>query len=345
MKDKFKTRESLFKYIQKEYVGQENYYSSVNGVVRKLMSLVSKNINKVQLSDVKKAMNMYVNENNYDKKSSAYARWSYSTSMFDLKSRDKKDRLFFSVSWSERKLSVLDLLELTPDECMELFELYREFMSFTELAYEHLSNIGEYEKAEKVFADFMSTLDKGHAKKIAVVSDIPHDYKAVFSFYKKNKSIPINKYTINSYIFKAVNNRDYPLDRDLYRFAYTNFKKEINKADRLLASSSTEVAEGLSVSNFDLFENDVNLVHRVIKLSNYEDRKIMENLHSENPERLKTAIINFLNNQYKNGKAKSRFTRTYNRISDFLERRNDKLDILKLEDKLQSYVLLEIVKS
>ncbi len=346
MKDKFKTKESLYKHIQKEYIKQDNYYSSVSGMVKLLLSLVSKGIDKVQLSEVKEAMEEYTKENRYDKKSSAYARWSYSTNMFDVNSRDKKDRLFFSVSWSERKLSVLDLLELTPDECMEVSELYKEFMSFTELVYEHFSNIGEYEKAEKVFTNFMGTLDDSTAKKIAVVSDMPHDYKAVFAFYKKNKTVLVNKHTINSYIFKAINNRDYPLDRELYRFVYTNFKREINKADRLSSMSSAELtSEGVSVSNFDLFENDINLVHKVLKLSNHEDRKILENLYKENPERLKIAIVNFLNNQYKNGKAKSRFIRIYNRISDFLERRDDKLDILKLDDKLQSYVLLEIVKS
>jgi hypothetical protein len=338
----FKHKKSFYDYLKKEYIkDSDSYGSSVSNTISTLFEFIDDDFNKVDFKKLNKAVKKYVSLGNWDNNNSLYSRWSSSDELLDIENSRKL--YFFKVSWSEKKLSPLDLLGLTPDEALMLYEENKQSLPIMEIVYQHLSNIGEYDKAEQVFTSYMSSLPKEKLKKVAILSNVPHDFKAVFSFYKKSKTATINKKTIGSYLFKALQNREYPLDRDLYKFVYQNFKKEVSKADRFeTVSTSNNDDENISV--FDIFENDSNFANRVATLSNYEHRNYFEKMFKEDPERMKAAVIKFLNNKFGNTKAKMRFIRVYNRISDFLERRNDKLNILELNERLQSYVLLEIMQ-
>ena len=130
-------------------------------------------------------------------------------------------------------------------------------------------------------------------------------------------------------------------DRDTYNEIYRDNKKLFAKA------STSSYFEGgktdTPVNYFDLVDSDISAASRIFRVFDKDSSKILREMLKADEERAEAAIIKYINTVHENGRRKAQFVSMYSRLKDIIDDEGKSLNIMKLDKKVQSYILLDIL--
>lgn len=265
-------------------------------------------------------------------------------------------RLIYLVQGEE--VPLLDLYEWTVDEVRTV----RDSLSYNDvnavvILYSYFVRKNLLEDAENIFKKFVDVRHSGITQyytnddyTIAIDSSISNEYIPMFNYYENRNDKTITKLAITGYMKAIYNNNTY-LPNDFNRDFYSKFYKKYRDIIKTVDTSSFFNEDGRMrkkenapmINNFDLIESDPVAKDRVFRVFNYEFSKILKDMLKKDPEKTQRIMYGYLNTTHYKGKKKRQFLSTYSRLKDILDEEGLKLDPFKLNEDLQSHIVLDML--
>jgi hypothetical protein len=271
-----------------------------------------------------------------------YVRDNYSyidnfLSNISFNSETVKERAFVLVG--EVPTHILDLAEFDMSHYVAIVDKLKETIPFflAELLYEYAVSKKDYTFARIVLEHLINKRSNGSKSEIAIKSSNTEDYWPLLSsnLYTKLKTKTLNE-TLASYL-EAVGKNDsmFSIDYEKNDIIIKKFRKHLKATNSSMYSNPLEVGDK-NINPFDILESNPAAKKQLFKFDGWKQFDYFRKLKSKDEARLHDIIIDYLNNEHRNGLKKSQFLRTYRKIKDEVT-----LDVFRLNSKLQSYILLE----
>jgi hypothetical protein len=258
----------------------------------------------------------------------------------------------------DEEVTMFDLYNWTEEEVEEVAdEISCKDITSTQILYSYFTRKNNMEKAEMVFGKFVAASNersRGYYYEdryiVSIESSVSNEYIPVFNYYEKQTENNINKFVLESYIRSIYNTTGYfknEFNRNFYSRVYKKYRDIIKTID----TSSFFVEDGRMkkkdkapmINNFDLVESDPVAKDRVFRVFNYEFAKILKDMLRKDSEKTQNIMYDYLNTTHYKGKKRKQFLSTYSRLKDILEEEGLKFDPFRLNEDLQSHVVLDML--
>jgi len=258
---------------------------------------------------------------------------------------DEVSRLVFKINDEYR--SIYDLLGKTPDDMYEMSKELRSNISKGAI-YSYFTLTKRYDLAYKFIDDIMNT-PGNEGESLYLESHISSDYVAFFNYIidkgLEPKNLLLERY-LNAAANKNSNSIPNILDRKTYSKVYMKFKNQIKKINYSQFFSNEKAGKNLigeGINPFDVLESDFSVRERLFRVFDNNAASIVKALIKINSEKLIEIAVEYFNQEHGDGRKKAQFLSSYNRLRKILERQNVHIDTFKFTEKLQSYILLEMM--
>jgi len=250
------------------------------------------------------------------------------------------DRMIFLVN--EKFLSLFDILGYTTEEIFDLARIFDTLSNF-KMAYSHFVNKRDYENAAKAMHLFFDKFEGT----IILNSERQQDfipYLLFTDYFDKKVPLPFKDNLLENYLRSV-----YEYKKPVFyvpEFDDSSHIKIMRKYSKLFQKTRYKFVKEKTyedVDYFDLVEADDEFKNMVFCLKSYSNSQIFIGLLKTDSNRLLKLLVPFLNQEYGSGKKKRKFIYVYNKINEILNMHKLKLDVFLLNEKLRSYVLLDIL--
>jgi hypothetical protein len=328
--------EKLSKVSESKYV----FYSVKPKLFNEILINIRNHDNEKLIESFKKSKNAYL----------LYG----STLNLDNSENNFNSRLIYLLK--NEQVSIFDVYDWTVEEVEELLNSLKIIDTTTmRILYSYFVLKNKFDIAEKIFKLFVEYETKNFdhyydAYTISIISEISNEYIPVFNYYEKQEENKINKYMIENYLKSIYNTNGY-LKNDFNRSFYNNIYKKYKNIIKNINTSSFFNDNGIIkiksnapiINDFDLIESDPAAKEYLFRVFNYNFAKTLKDLLERDAERTQKLMYDYLNTTHHKGKKKRQFLLTYNRLKDILEEKGLKIDPFKLNEELQSHIVLDIL--
>jgi hypothetical protein len=336
-----KTVNEVLALVLKMY--QDNMYQENSTITNKLNNLIKNldlNNDKTSIINTIKLIDAQLNTN-FDTFEGGplyvtSSQYSYDTDRVDFQ------MVNFAFKFNDEVKSIYEILGITPEEAFEIYK--NEDKKFTTSIYSYFILTKRFDLAQKMITDVVA---KYNPSDIVCMSQLSNYYVPVFRYIIDNNYKMDTKKLLTSYL-KAIELQPEEVHNDFdagtFKRVVIKFKKDmlkINKSQFLSLDNGVKSKDDVNL--FDLIESDFSFRESVFRVFNSKSARVLKTLVSQNPEKTKQLLIEYLNVEHIKGRRKNQFMSTYGRIKRVLDSENSSIDIFKLDEKLQSYLLLDFM--
>jgi len=266
--------------------------------------------------------------------------YSYNDTLLNNKSSDSdvaKERAFILIG--KEITHILDLGELNMKDYVFIVDNMKEEMPFflAELFYEYAVSKKDYIFAKIILEHLINKKANNGKSEFAIKSSNTNDYWPLLSsnIYTKLKTKSLNETLANYLEAVGKNDKMFTIDYEKNDIIIKKFRKYLKNTNSSMYSKMS-IQDNKDINVFDILESNPAAKRELFKFDGWKQVQYFRTLKEKDENRLHNIIIDYLNNEHRNGLKKSQFLRTYRRIKDDIS-----LDVFKLNSKLQSYILLE----